>query len=483
MKRLIFGLTVLVAASSLAHAQTFDWAITSQGGLVDDAKSVCMDAEGNSYVTGSFTSSPFRLGSFTLNNSSTNPSNPQNSDMFVAKFDKDGKALWAMQSSGAGEEKGVDIACDKTAHVVVVGVFKGAMPATFGATKLTNPGAGSFSVFIMRMNGLGRIQWVQRAGGKSATHVESVSTGPDGEIYLTGSFTHGVTFGGYEYKSRSGNNSSVFVAKYLSNGDLKWFEQIYGTRPGGQNSTQVGKAIFATNDSRFVYVTGWFRGRTTFANEQIVSNSEPSPMGQHQNIFLTKYDSEGRGIWTRSIEVRQVNSSPEPEIVDMVVDNQGSAYLLGHFPGILIFGEAELKTVPSRGKTWNRDIFLAKYDSDGKHLWHRSGGGSDNDQAGALALTSNGVVITGAVTGGDVKFGDLSFRPAFPNVFAVGYSGDGKASWVTGVTAAVSSRGNAIARDGPTTIIAGHYLGGGATFGNIRLRGTGAGNVFIAKLK
>jgi hypothetical protein len=483
MKKLILTLTILIATSSLGRAQSFDWAMTSQGSLVDEAKSVCMDAEGNSYVTGSFTSNPYRLGSFSLNNSSTNPSHPQNSDLFVAKFDKDGKVLWAMQSNGAGEEKGIDIACDRTGHIVVVGIFKGATPATFGATKLTNPVAGTFSVFIMRMNALGNINWVQRAGGKSATHVESVSTGPDGEIYITGSFVHGVTFGGYEYTGRSGNNSSVFVAKYLSNGELKWFEQIYGTRPGGQNSTQAGNAIFATSDSRFVYVAGWFRGRTTFGDDQIVSNSEPSPIGQHKNIFLTKYDSDGRGIWTRSIEVKQVNFSPEPEVTDIAADNDGGVYMLGHFPGILVFGEEEMKTVPSRGKTWNRDIFLAKYDSDGKHLWHVSAGGSDNDQAGALALTSDGFVITGAATGREVRFGSLSFSAGITNLFAAGYNRDAKGLWVTGATTVALSKGNAIAHSGQTTVIAGQYLGGGATFGKIRLKGSGSGNVFVAKLK
>ncbi|GEM_PF-6370421 len=145
MKNFIIALIIVLAVSSFIHAQSFDWAITSQGKLVDEGNAVCMDSEGNSYITGYFSSSSFLLGKFTLSNSSANPVNPQNSDMFVAKIDKTGKVLWAMQSNRIGQEKGIDIVCDKTGHIVVAGIFKGAK-AAFGTTELTNPSSGSFSV-------------------------------------------------------------------------------------------------------------------------------------------------------------------------------------------------------------------------------------------------------------------------------------------------------------------------------------------------
>ena len=480
MKRLIISFIILLSFSSFIKAQSYDWAITSQAKLVDEGNAVCMDADGNSYVTGSFSSSPFALGSFSLTNSSANPTIPQNSDMFVAKLDKTGKILWAMQSNGSGEERGIDIACDKTGHIAVAGIYKGAK-ATFGTTELVNPSTNSFSVVIMRINTLGKIQWVQRAGGKNNTNVYSVSCGPDGEIYITGSFAHGVTFGGYEYKSKSGNNSSAFVAKYLSNGDLKWFEQIHGKGRGGQNSTQVGKAIFATSDSRFVYVAGWFRGIVTFGDTEITSNdffTDP-----RSNIFITKYDSDGKGIWTKSIGRKQINFSGDPEITDMTVDAQGNSYITGHFPGTLIFGNEEMKGVTSRSKSWNRDIFLAKYDGDGNHLWHRSAGGSDNDESHSIALTSNGVMITGMISWGDVKFGDVSMAPGFPNLFVANYNADGKPLWVAGAKAVVSSIGKGIATDGTNTVVTGQYLASGITFGKISLKGIGAGNFVAAKIK
>lgn len=492
MKRIsIISLLIFIAGSFAVKAQSFDWAAGSPGerGHADEGSAVCMDADGNSYVTGRFSSRTFTLGTFSLTNTSVTATNPYDAfDMFVAKFDSRGKVLWVIQSDGAGEERGVDIACDKTGHVVVVGIFKGAS-AKFGTTELRNPNTSAFSTFLMRVNALGNIQWAKWAGGKSSSRVHGVSTGPDGEVYITGEFAQGVTFGGYEYKSKSGNNSSVFVAKYLSNGELKWFEQIFGTRGGGQNSTQVGKAIFATPDSRFVYVTGWFRGRSTFGDTQIASNTEPSPAGQRTNIFITKYDSDGRGIWTKSIGQRQIAYSADPEVTDIVADNQGGVYLTGHFPGILFFGDEEMKGAPSRGKSWNRDIFLAKYDADGNHLWHRSAGGSDNDEAFSIALTSGGVLITGSVAWGDARFGDIKLSPGFPNAFVAHYNGDGKclsaiahSTNLTGKTG-LSSKANGIATNGRGIVITGQYLGNTIAFGKTTLKAFGAGNFFAAGLK
>ncbi len=478
MKNLITGFAMTIIFASASFAQTFDWAISGEGKLVDEGNAVCLDADGNSYITGSFSSNPFLLGKVSLTNTSTNPAVVE---MFVAKLDPKGNVLWAIQSKGASEERGIDIACDKTGHSVVVGNFRGEK-ATFGTTTLVNQFKFSNSTFIMRLNAQGHIQWVQRAGGKGDTSVSSVSTGADGEVYLTGTFTGGTTFGGYEYKSKSGNNPTVFVAKYLADGNLKWFEQIYGTSRGGQNSIQKGKAIFVTKDSQFVYVAGWFRGRSTFGDTQIDSNSEPSPSGQRPNFFITKYDATGKGIWTKHIGQKQINHSADAEITDIAADNQGSVYLTGYFPGVLIFGETEMLGNPSKNG-WNHDIFLAKYDADGKHLWHKSAGGSGADHSHSIALDPNGVMITGQVVGTDIKFGNIPLSDTQVNAFTANYDASGKCLWVIQSKRLILAKGNGIATNGTNTVITGMFLGRVLElFGDKPLKGTGAGNFFATSI-
>lgn len=483
MKNSIVSFVALLVFSAASFAQTYDWGITAQGekSRVDEGRAVCMDAEGNSYVTGSFSSSRFAIGGFTLTNTSIMATNPYNAfDMFVAKLDKTGKVSWAIQSAGAGEEKGVDIACDKTGHIAVVGIFKGTK-ATFGTTELANPNTSSFSSFIMRINALGKVQWAQWAGGKSGASVHSVSTGPNGEIYITGEFAHGVTFGGYEYKSRSGNNSSVFVAKYLADGNLKWFEQIHGKGRGGQDSVQVGKAIFATSDSKYVYAAGWFRGRVTFGDSEILSHEFLEKGGGWNNIYITKYDSNGKGIWTKNIGQKQINFSANADVTDIAADGAGNVYLTGFFGGELLFEDVAMRGFPS-ANSWNYDIFLAKYDTDGKHLWHTNAGGKDSDRAVSMALTQNGVMLTGSFTSLQGKFGDVSIPGMFSSAFTANYDANGKCLWAIAPKAGLPTQGNGIASDGKNTIITGQFLGSGATFGKIALKGTGSGNFFALNI-
>lgn len=75
MKNLIIILAI-VFLSAIVQAQTYDWGIASQGKIVDAGNAVCLDAEGNSYVTGNFSSSAFALGGFSLTNTTTTSTNP-----------------------------------------------------------------------------------------------------------------------------------------------------------------------------------------------------------------------------------------------------------------------------------------------------------------------------------------------------------------------------------------------------------------------
>jgi hypothetical protein len=493
MKNLIIILTfaLILILPTAVQAQNYDWAISSSGKLVDEGTAVCLDASGNSYIAGSFTSRPFGIGEFSFMNTAK-PPNQQTADMFVAKLDQTGKVLWAIRSEGIGEEKARAISCDRTGHIVVAGLFKG-QKATFGTVEITNPKRNSISIFMLKVNALGKINWVKNEAQKSIKpSVNSVSTGPDGEIYMTGHFSNRGTFGGYPYKSKNGNNPAAFVAKYLANGEIKWLHQIYGTSGGGQKSQQSGEAIFATNDSRFVYVAGWFSGHVRFGEGKVLtSNNFRNKKGipYQRNFFVTKYHADdAREIWTTPIGVTQVNLSTSPVIKGIVVDNEGSSFITGHFPGTLIFGKDNLATTPSRSsKSYNFDIFLAKLDQNGKYLWHRNAGGNEDDRSNAIALTEKGVMITGSVSR-NVKFGNnvslLSGR--INSMFMAEYDTNGNALWAKGdkgKNLTGINQGLAIANNGKNAVVVGTYLGNQIGFGNIKLKETGSLNLFVAKNK
>ncbi|MEN6446018.1 MAG: SBBP repeat-containing protein [Candidatus Cloacimonas sp.] len=123
-----FLLFILVLCSIMLFAQKEEWLWAKKaGGKSDDyGNSIAVDANGNSYVTGTFYGSSATFGSTTLTGSGYD-------DIFVAKMDSNGNWLWARQAGGTLSDLGNSIAVDANGNSYVTGTFDGSS-ATYGNT-------------------------------------------------------------------------------------------------------------------------------------------------------------------------------------------------------------------------------------------------------------------------------------------------------------------------------------------------------------
>jgi len=102
------------------------------------------------------------------------------SDIFLAHYDADDKAQWAIKMGGSGEDKGRSLAIDPAdGNVVVFGFFSGV--ARFGhlTIKSTKPRldcAHGCNGFVTKFLKDGRALWVRELG-------QSVHVGPQVFIY------------------------------------------------------------------------------------------------------------------------------------------------------------------------------------------------------------------------------------------------------------------------------------------------------------
>lgn len=269
------GETVWVAGTAADPARTSD-AVYGEGIDVDDA--------GNVYVTGSFVglgvqfcdADQTRFCPETLCTPLTSQDmsgGSYSSDAFVAKYNQNGDLQWVARAGHDSEasaefEQGVDLATDGTT-VYVTGWFDGGEIAF--CTNPDPPGAcapakvvssvGSRDTFIAAYDAVtGAFEWARGVGASGeAVEVDGIALAFDGSLRLSGSMQGTAGFGlpaedCYTPLTSEGSTSNdVFLARFESNGDLRWVR-----RAGGTDADNAwGMAVMSDGDS---VVTGYFNG-------------------------------------------------------------------------------------------------------------------------------------------------------------------------------------------------------------------------------
>lgn len=112
------------------------WAKKSGGTGDDKAFKVCTDANSNVYVVGAFTSATGVFGNTTLTNAS---SAGNTGDLFIIKYDSSGNAIWAKSAGNTSNDFGINLNVDPNGNPYVIGWFS-STTIDFGTTTLTKSG-------------------------------------------------------------------------------------------------------------------------------------------------------------------------------------------------------------------------------------------------------------------------------------------------------------------------------------------------------
>ncbi len=151
------------------------------------------------------------------------------------------------------------------------------------------------------------------------------------------------------------------------------------------NSANTGAHI-AVDRAKNSYVTGLLRDTTTFGATTLIE------IGNRSDIYLAKYDSSGNFVW-----VQQIKTLGSDEADGLVVDSVGNCYLTGFTGWTATFGSgSDTVTIPTKG---GFDIFIAKYNTNGKLLWVKSPGSKKDDVSKGISIDGAGnIFITGGVS-------------------------------------------------------------------------------------
>jgi hypothetical protein len=291
----------------------------------------------NILVTGGYFGDSIKIGNFTLMNQGLGTS-----DGFISKLDSGGNVLWARFIGHTSDDGANSCILDSLGDAYVLGGFSSAyMP--LGNVNLINHSAES-DIFIAKYNTNGIVLWSKSFGGTSYDQPRNFWLDRSQNIYVTGDFFSPQLYVGNDTLINE-NFSSVFIAKFSSNGNFLWSKT-----PAECMYCQLGQS--ATDENNDVYLTGSTKYELVWDSDTLTGSFYGAA-----NIFVTKLDSNGNEIW--SITPSGMYKGQGNAIT---CESASAIYLNGYFEGDLVLDKDTL-VGPAINLLLNRAVFLAKLSS------------------------------------------------------------------------------------------------------------------------
>jgi RHS repeat-associated protein len=405
-----------------------------------------VDAEGNAYLAGQFSSSTLTFGSTVLARIGT-------SDAFIVKFDPAGEVLWARGYGGGGTSTtGKSLAVDTIGNVF----FGGAMHGDMTTPPLTKIG-GYFDGFLLKLDSAGNTLWAKSYGGYGASvDVRTLATDRSGNAYWSGSFGDGSL--STPSLTRIGKTDALLV-KVDPSGNTVWARNYGGT--GRWAKTTAGGYAVTTDGEGNAYLVGIY--------DQGLSVPLVEEIGQ-ESTFAMKVNASGSVVWAKGFGgvEREGGFLVGSAVVSgraVALDGGGNIYLCGTFTTPLRSSSLPWITIGD----W--DAFAIKLDPSGNTAWVRNFGGAGVGEAVDPAFPGSSTSCDGVALDvlGNVYLGGWFDRYSLttPPLALVG----GSSYHMNGLLIQLDAAGN--------TLDAKAYAGNAAGAVIKGLTSDGSGNVYL----
>lgn len=444
-------------------------------------------------------SAPFGLGTITVDIARTMTSGQIGyRPSFLWKFDTSGNAKWVAGLGHTGSnlsevfvtnqvsalDDSVYYTAETPNSINRVFALNGPNYSTIGLTGATY--TASQATHLAKFDSSGQAQWLVRMHIPSSSNSfcsRCTVKAYDDSIYCGGLASSSGETGVVAYSAPIGLNAGLtgsvpsfvnsygFLFRFDTSGIPTWFSKIEGSNSTSSPQDSLISNVSA-NDTG-VYVVGQLRSNDSSniilayngATGSTIGLTGPSPGAANvSNGFLVKYDKNGQVKWI----TRQTGGQCQVKGISV---NKNSIYIVGIYTisPFTIFDGPKGETIgfSGTGISGSNDIFVAKYNSDGKSEWlARVSGGSDEVIASNkfnIASTDDGCYVNAYLRGNAI--GDtysvyngpngtqLGITGTFTNIrdgnFMIKFDPYGKAQWlVRSVENGVKSLGTTVGKGG-----------------------------------
>jgi hypothetical protein len=412
------------------------------------ALGVALDAQGNVFVTGSFHGTVDWGGGPLVS--------AGGSDIFLVKLDPTGKFLWSKRFGDASDQSAAAVAVNAAGDVWITGSIIGNVDFGTGMLSSVDPLADAF---LASFNAGGVALSAKRLGGTLAQRGTALAIGPGGDLFLGGVFDGNLDLGCGSLPSAG--SGDIFVAR-LDPAGVCLFSKRFGDAAAQELLT------LSPDASNNVFFGGRFKGTVNFGGAALTMPA--STFGG----FAAKLDGTGAHVFSTSFGA----TTSAQEVTGVAADPSGNVFVGGSFSGTLTAG-ATVLTSAGLG-----DLFVARLDPAGTPVWALRAGDA-TDQLGAIHLATDplGNVLVAGTLQGSIDIGSSLTSVGGNDVFLAKLDSAGNHVWSLRLGDGASQQLNALASSGPTTAAFAGSFAGAPDFGGTVLTSAGGDDAYAAVAK
>jgi hypothetical protein len=376
-----------------------------------------------------------------------------------------GKPLWQAGFGGLGIDSTRGVAAGPNGEAFIAGYYEGEID--FGGTVGKKPSAGKSDAFVAKFGADGKLAWAQTWGATRDDLANAIAIRGD-KVAVAGSFLDEIKIGSFTKKSQGSDD--LYIAAFDKDGNAEWLWTAGGIDSDGVNT------IAPTPDG------GWVIGGSFTKSLEITTGSGKTTITSKggTDAVLIKLAASGDTEWVKSY-----GGNYDDTILHVAVDANSNVFVQGVFRDVADWGGKEpLKA----GGGSDNDVVLAKYDTNGDHVWSQRFGNAFNDVAGGLAIDSSGQIT---IAGSFENKGSISFGPGDDHVslgeadvYVARFANDGKLQWARSYGGERVDVANDVAVDSAGNAIVTGWFEGMVDFGKGPVTSKGGNNkdAFVMKL-
>jgi hypothetical protein len=258
-------------------------------------------------------------------------------------------------------------------------------------------------------------QFVKKIGGSGDENSSGIAVTSDGSFFVYGRFKGTIILDTITISST--DPQSTFIAKYSGSGNIIWARKAASSITPLLDAVNVNAV--ATDGSGNVYIAGNYLGHADLFDSTHTSAAS-------SEIFLAKLSGAGDVLWVRTAGGSGVGNYNQNEAYALCTDSSGNCFMTGRYVKNAVFD-----TITISAELPN-EFFIAKYNTDGRAVWVKSGGGDFGIHNGfGVASDKDGNAYVTGDFFGHLQIGDntIDAVDAEQKIFIAKFSSDGKTLW------------------------------------------------------